>query len=145
MLDQFTKQWRKEYLLSLRESAKLSVKPSKETIKIKIADIIILRNDSTKRVFWKFGKVEELIPSKDGIIRAARVKVQGDGGKQVTLRRPIPHLIPLEVRAQLPEPECNQPPVNSVEEEETEGARPRRKAAIAADRFRAELYKRYTI
>jgi hypothetical protein len=30
--------------------------------------------------------------------------------------------------------------INSVEEEETEDARPRRKAAIAADRFRAELY-----
>ncbi|CAB4020492.1 Hypothetical predicted protein [Paramuricea clavata] len=120
-------------------SAKLSAKPSKETIKI--ADIVILRNDSTKHVYWKFGKVEELIPSKDRVIRAARVKVQGDGGKQVILRRLIQHLIPLEVREQLPESECNQPPVNSVEEEETEGARPRRKAVIAADRFRAELYK----
>jgi hypothetical protein len=68
--------------------------------------------------------VEELIPSKDGIIRAARVKVQGDGGKKVILRRPMQHLILLDVRAQLPEYECNQPPVNSVEEEETEGAKP---------------------
>lgn len=105
MLDQFTKQWRKKYLLSLRTSAKLSAKPSKDTIKIKIGEIVILRNDSTKRVFWKFGKVDELIPSKDGIIRAAKVRIQGDGGKQVFLRRPIQHLIPLEVRAQLPVPE----------------------------------------
>jgi hypothetical protein len=93
----------------------------------------------------KGGRAHSKQGCKDRIIRAARVKVQGDGGKQVILRRPIQHLIPLEVRAQLPEPECNQPPVNSVEEEETEGARPRRKASIAADRFRAELYKRYTI
>ena len=85
IFDQFTKQWRKEYLLSLRESAKLSAKPSKDTIKIKIGEIVILRNDSTKRVFWKFGKVDELIPSKDGIIRAAKARVQGDGGKQVLL------------------------------------------------------------
>ena len=150
ILDQFTKQWRKEYLLSLRESAKLSAKPSKDTIKIKIGEIVILRNDSTKRVFWKFGKVDELIPSKDGIIRAAKVRVQGDGRKQVLLRRPIQHLIPLEVRAQLPIPEpedpCNHPTANNVEEkEETRRARPRRRTVIAADRFRAELYKRFTI
>ena len=91
ILAQFTKQWRKEYLLSLRESAKLSAKSSRDTIKIKIGEIVILRNDSTKRVFWKFGKVDELIPSKDGIVRAAKIRVQGDGGKQVFLRRPIQH------------------------------------------------------
>ena len=54
-------------------------------------------------------------------------------------------ILDMNLLPQLPEPECNQPPVTSVEEEETEDARPRRKAAIAADRFRAELYKRYTI
>ena len=116
-------------------------------IKIKIGEIVILRNDSTKRVFWKFGKVDELIPSKDGIIRAAKFRVQGDGGKQVFLRRPIQHLIPLEVRAQLPTPEPedpdNHPPVNNVEEE-TRRARPRR-TAIAADCFKAKLYKQFTI
>ena len=55
MLGQFTKQLRNEYLLDLRESAKLSVKPSKDTIKIliKIDDIANL-NNSTKRVFGSF-------------------------------------------------------------------------------------------
>ena len=76
-------------------------------------------------------------PSKDGIVRAAKVRVQGDGRKQVFLRRPIQHLIPLEVRAQLPvlEPEdpCNHPPVNNaVKEQEMRCARPRR-TAIAAE------------
>jgi hypothetical protein len=100
-------------------------------------------------VFWKLGKVEELLLSKDGIVRAARVKVQGDGGKQVILRRPIQHLIPLEVRAEEPEIHGDQTPINRVGEEETQinpvegeeirSVRPRRKAAIAADHFRAQL------
>ena len=120
---------------------------AKETIKI--GDIVILRNDSSRRVFWKLGKVEELLLSKDGIVRAARVKVQGDGGKQVILRRPIQHLIPLEVRAEEPEIHGDQTPINRVGEEETQinpvegeeirSVRPRRKAAIAADHFRAQL------
>ena len=51
-----------------------------------------------------------------------------------------------KVRAQLPVPEpedpCNHPPVNNaVEEQETRCARPLRRTAIAADCFRAELYK----
>ena len=48
MLNQFTKQWRNEYLLSLRESAKSS-NTSEGTIKT--GDIVILRNDSSRRVF----------------------------------------------------------------------------------------------
>ncbi len=139
MLDQFTRQWRNEYLLGLLESAKSSSATSKETIKI--GDIVILRNDSSRRVFRKLGRVEELFPSKVGLVRAARVKIQGDGGKQVILQRRIQHLIPLDVRAQLTEQEAHgdQSIVNRAEEGKTQGVSPRRKAAIAADRFRAQL------
>ena len=45
------------------------------------------------------GKVDELLPSSDGVVRSAKVRVNGEGGKPITLRRPIQHLIPLEVRA----------------------------------------------
>ena len=44
-------------------------------------------------------KVEELLPSSDGVVRSAKLRVNGEGGKPITLRRPIQHLIPLEVRA----------------------------------------------
>ena len=44
-------------------------------------------------------KIEELLPNSDGVVRSARVRVNGEGGKQITFRRPIQHLIPLEVRA----------------------------------------------
>ena len=50
-------------------------------------------------MFWKLAKVEELLPSSDGVVRSAKVRVNGEGGKPITLRRPIQHLIPLEVGA----------------------------------------------
>ena len=49
-------------------------------------------------MFWKLAKVEELLPSSDGVVRSEKVRVNGEGGKPITLRRPIQHLIPLEVR-----------------------------------------------
>ena len=37
---------------------------------INVGDIVVLKNDTSKRVFWKLAKVEELLLSKDGKIRA---------------------------------------------------------------------------
>ena len=97
VLNQFIKQWRTEYLLSLRESSKLT-RPNSD-VSIAVGDMVILRNDNTRRTFWKLAKVEKLLPSSDGIVRSAKVMVNGENGKQITLRRPIQHLIPLEVKA----------------------------------------------
>ena len=64
LLQQFTfTQWQKEYLLILRENGIVkSRKSNKENISV--ADIVIIKFDSTKRVFWKLAKVEELVPRK---------------------------------------------------------------------------------
>ena len=66
---------------------------------IAVGDMVILRNDNTRRMFWKLAKGEELLPSSDDVVRSARVRVNGEGGEPITLRRPIQHLIPLEVKA----------------------------------------------
>ena len=39
-----------------------------------MGDIVLLKNDSSTRVFWKLARVEELISGADGKIRAAIVK-----------------------------------------------------------------------
>ena len=98
VLNQFIKEWKTEYLLSLRESSKSNLKDS-DNGPIAVGDMVILRNDNTRRMFWKLAKVEELLPSSDGVVRSAKVRLNGEGGKPITLRRPIQHLIPLEVRA----------------------------------------------
>ena len=94
-------QWRTEYLTSLRESSKSTVYPSTNGKgPINVGEVVILKSDKSARAFWNLAKVEELITSKDGVVRAARVRVINQGsGKSTMLRRPVQHLIPLEIRS----------------------------------------------
>jgi hypothetical protein len=39
--------------------------PSRETISV--GDIVVIKNESVPRVFWKLAKVEELMKNDDGI------------------------------------------------------------------------------
>ena len=101
VLQQFTCQWRREYLLSLRENATCKSKSKSNQANISVGDIVLVKSDSTKRAFWKLARVEELLESKDGRIRAARVKVANAERNSVSLRRVIQHLVPLEVKAEI--------------------------------------------
>jgi hypothetical protein len=58
---------------------------------------VVLKNEGTARIFWKFAKVEELIPSRDQVVRSAKVSVLNEANKKTLLRRPIQHLVPLEI------------------------------------------------
>ena len=60
----------------------------------------MLKNDATSRAFWKLGKVEELIPGRDGNVHAAVVKSVSDSGRPSRLRRVVQHLVPIEVKVQ---------------------------------------------
>lgn len=64
---------------------------------IAIGDVVILKNDTSNRMFWKLAKVEELLPAKDGSIRAAIVKVSNADHNPRLLKRSAKHLFPLEV------------------------------------------------
>ena len=100
VLQQFTCQWRREYLLSLQENATCKSKSKSNRANISVGEIVLVKSDSTKRAFWKLARVEELLKSKDGQIRAARVKVANAKRNSVSLRRLIQHLVPLEVKAE---------------------------------------------
>jgi hypothetical protein len=141
VLKNFTDQWRKEYLLSLRESSRSQASCRNE---ISVGDVVILKNDSTARVFWKLAKIESLITSKDNVVRSATVRVLDKENKKIIiLRRPIQHLIPLEIRSEIDEPETVKEKPEGVEEQPKndqhsyEGAtRTKRKAAILGEQRR---------
>ena len=86
--------WRKEYLSSLMEAYK--TKQVREGPSISVGDVCILKNDQTKRAFWKLCRVSELLTGNYGNVRAAKVEVTSSNGKQV-FRRPLQHLTPLEI------------------------------------------------
>ena len=97
LLEQFTNRWRTEYLLSLRETARVLHGHDKDTVSV--GDVVVLKKESTPRMFWKLARVTELIKSKDNVIRAAKVIVVNSGkGRTIELRQPIQYLVPLRVR-----------------------------------------------
>ena len=85
LLQQFSKQWKREYLLSLRENSTARSVGGNHTA-ITVGDIAILKNDCTSRAFWKLSQVEQLIPGKDEKVRAAIVKVSSSNGKNQLLK-----------------------------------------------------------
>ena len=63
---------------------------------IKTGDVVVLKEDCTARCLWKLAKITELIIGRDGRIRAAKVQLLSKD-KVTTIRRPVQHLVPLEV------------------------------------------------
>jgi len=97
--ENFTKQWRREYLTGLRETHSRHRREASKDVAV-VGDIVILKDDTTKRVFWKLAVIGELLTGKDGQARAAVVKVINSDGRQTRLRHSLKHLIPLEVRSE---------------------------------------------
>ena len=84
-----------EYLLSLREYRGAQLKD--QGCSINIGDVVIIKDESVARNFWKLAKVIELLKGSDGVARAALVNVATKNGPPKILQRSIKHLIPIEV------------------------------------------------
>ena len=96
-LSQFLSLWRKMYLINLREYHRVNRQATKGP-EIAVGEVVILKNDSTKRLFWRLAIIQELLTGSDGKVRAAVIKIIDDQNKSRSLRRSIQHLIPIEVR-----------------------------------------------
>ncbi|CAB3997857.1 Hypothetical predicted protein, partial [Paramuricea clavata] len=104
ILEHFVNRCRREYLLSLREKSRVNAN-RQNIATISVGDIMIIMNEKTKQQFWKFARVEDLLPGQDGVVRAARVRVACSEGKPNVLLRSIAQLIPLEFTERLEEME----------------------------------------
>ena len=65
VLNQIISCWSKDYLLSLCEVR--GVKRAGSGSIAKVGDIVILKDESVKRLFWKLAKVIKLLEGSDGI------------------------------------------------------------------------------
>ncbi len=83
--------------------------------------VVIIKGDEKDRNQWKLGIVEELLPGKDGVVRAVRLRA---GRNQ--LERPVQHLYPLELSCDIER--SKETKLNP----ETPAFRPRRVAAEVA-------------
>ncbi len=134
MLEQLTKQWRREYLTSLREQSSLKSKARGSSSCISEGDIVIVKNDSAPRAFWKLARIEQLLPGKDGKVRSASIRVGSNQGNSSSTRRPIEHLIPIEVKAGAADiPSTKDCSVNEETVLKNESTRERRTAAVVGE------------
>ena len=62
--------WTKEYLIGLREQHNLVHKE----LKLKEGDVVNIRGDEKNRAHWKTGIVHQLLPGRDGITRAVKLR-----------------------------------------------------------------------
>ncbi|XP_074624347.1 uncharacterized protein LOC141882270 [Acropora palmata] len=97
LLNHFTETWRKDYLVSLRETHAASSRKNGDP-GIAVGDVVLLQNDSTKRVLWKLAIVKELLPGSDDRYRAAVIQV---AVSRTLLKRSIKPFIPIEVKSSL--------------------------------------------
>lgn len=97
LLEGVVQRWKKEYLTSLLEVS--SKKGTDKSLAIAEGDIVLLKEDTPARAWWKVAKIEQLLKGKDDKVRAATIKVLGGEKTRKTtlLRRPVQHLVPLEV------------------------------------------------
>ena len=95
-LDHFWNRWRTEYLTELWEYHRYS-KRSNSNREVKVGDVVCLHDHKTPRQLWRLGKIERLLPGRDGHVRSAIVRVKSGNSPNSEWRRPLQRLYPLEV------------------------------------------------
>jgi len=87
----FWRRWSSEYLPQLQIRGKLT---SNKT-PLKIGEIAIIRDENTPPTKWKLGRVVNVHPGKDGIIRVVTMRL----GSGAELKRPTVKLCLLPTEA----------------------------------------------
>ena len=70
LAQQFWTRWRSEYLLSLQSRQRWT----QESRNLEPGDVVLLVDENVQRGQWQMGKVQEVLPSRDGKVRKALVK-----------------------------------------------------------------------
>lgn len=90
LMQTFRKRWQNEYLPQCQVRGKWLSK----TKPMEINDVVIIRGESNAPMKWKFGRITQLHPGKDNVIRVATVRTAGG----VEMLRPTVKLCRLPVQ-----------------------------------------------
>ena len=61
-------------------------------------DVVLIQEENRPRIKWRKGKISKLINSKDGLVQGVELVLnKGLSNETITIKRPVKHLIPLEM------------------------------------------------
>ena len=66
--------------------------------KLRIGEIALIKQENMSRLKWHKGRVMNFIVGEDKLIRGVTLRAINNSGKRVILKRPLQHLVPLDVR-----------------------------------------------
>ncbi|WKX93844.1 hypothetical protein Q1695_011255 [Nippostrongylus brasiliensis] len=95
--NKFWECWKSEYLLLLREMQKQTLKQPRHTKRScpELGEVVLIEQDLIPRGCWPYGKVVEIIPSQDGLVRSAKILMPNHR----VIQRPLNKIYPLEIRS----------------------------------------------
>ena len=70
LADVFLDRWLKECLRLLQSRAKWY----ESLPNVKVGDLVLIKDENTKRGSWPKGVVESVVPGNDGLVRRARIR-----------------------------------------------------------------------
>ena len=75
VISKFTKEFFENYLLSLRDKHRSSygIDECKQSTYLKIGSVVLIKNPVKPRPYWSIGKIIELLPGDDNLVRVCRV------------------------------------------------------------------------
>ena len=76
LVSAFHEQWVDLYLLSLRENAR-DIFQDDWNKRIAVGDVVLISSPNKSRHLWQMGRVTELLPGRDGVVRIVRVMQPG--------------------------------------------------------------------
>ncbi|XP_055306951.1 uncharacterized protein LOC129571207 [Sitodiplosis mosellana] len=99
MLQAFWKSWQADYLSTL-----LPRKVWLREQSFKTGQLVLIKDENLSPAQWQFGRIKELIQSKDGLVRSVVLLLPSKDDKQKTLVRPVQkiRLLPVEPAHEIP-------------------------------------------
>ncbi|KAK3105444.1 hypothetical protein FSP39_025380 [Pinctada imbricata] len=88
LAQRFWDQWRKQYLQSLQPRKKWTDKQPN----IEIGDIVLLKDEGQHRNNWPIGRVSQIFPSRDNLVRKVEITTFRNGTKRSYIR-PITQVV----------------------------------------------------
>ena len=93
IISHINKRFYNEYILALRESHHPHLQS------ISIGDIVLAKDVNLPRLCWKKGRITKLVKGNDGLVRRVSLDtVVSTTDKTQCINRPLPHIIPIELK-----------------------------------------------